>query len=431
MVSYEPELVKGCLEFLPPESLKYDYIIRTIQEQFATYGFLPIKTPTLEFDELAKAEILPSEEDEAVSDRFKLQDKGGRKLALRHEFTYQLARIFKQNPTIKLPLRRYQIGSNFRDEPTSPGRYKEFTQCDADIIGDESVHADADCLALAASIIKKLDINAEIHVNHRKLIESILESVHIQAKAQVMREIDKLDKLGEDTVKTNLKKYADANQILTLFKLLEKDLAFFVAHLFEGAEELQKIVDLGKRYGYNAMYSPFLVRGLSYYTGLTIEVKASGKFSIGGGGRYDKVAGKFLHRAIPSIGISFGVERLMDLVETKPQPLTLLVISLDQEQQALELVQEARKSGVATLFSAEKPGKALEYANAYKVRYAAFVGQDEIKKKKVKLKNLETGHEELFTEKQLIQHLIKAQSDSSARATPEAERSEGNDKNVD
>ncbi len=427
MVNYEPELVKGCPEFLPPDSIKYEYIKKIIETEFEAFGFLPVKTPTIEFEELAKAEMLPNEEDEAISDRFKLQDKGGRRLALRHEFTYQLARIFKQNPTIKLPFRRYQIGSNFRDEPTGPGRYKEFTQCDADIIGDDSPYADADCLALTASIIHALDIDAKIHVNNRKLMNAILESLKIEAKASVMRELDKLEKLGEDMVKANLKRYADANQILTLFKLLEKDLSFFVKNLFDGAEELKKIISLGKNYGYKVVYDPLLVRGLSYYTGLTIEVRSSGKFSLGGGGRYEGVAGKFIRRPIPSVGISFGIERLMDIVSLKRRPPSVIVISLGQENEALEFVQEARKAKIATIFSSEKPGKALEYANAYDIGYAVFVGPEEVKKKKIKLKNLQSGEELFLTEKQALQRL-SAQSDSSKE---DSDRSEGNDKKVD
>ncbi|MEK6824598.1 MAG: HisS family protein, partial [Nanoarchaeota archaeon] len=265
MTTYEPDTVKGFPEFLPPQSQKYAAVQHAVEQQFKLHGFLPIKTPTVEFDELMRPDT-QGPEDEAVSSRFKLQDRGGRNLGLRYEFTFQLARIFKQHPNIKLPFRRYQIGSVFRDEPTSSGRYREFVQCDADIIGDASLEADAECLALWSDIMKSLGIKAEIHVNHRKLANAILDSVQISQKAEVMHEIDKLDKLDEDTVKANLKKYADTNQVLTLFKLLEKDLAFFVSNMFDGADDIIKLRELGKKHGFTLVFDPLLVRGLSYYT---------------------------------------------------------------------------------------------------------------------------------------------------------------------
>ena len=253
MVIYEPDTVKGFPEFLPPQSQKYAAVQHEIEQQFKLHGFLPIKTPTIEFDELMRPDT-QDPEDEAVSNRFKLQDRGGRNLGLRYEFTFQLARILKQHPNIKLPFRRYQIGSVFRDEPTSSGRYREFVQCDADIIGDASLEADAECLALWNDIVKSLGIKAEIRVNHRKLANAILDSVQISQKTEVMHEIDKLDKLDEDTVKANIKKYADTNQVLTLFKLLEKDLAFFVSNMFDGAEDIIKLRELGKKHGFKIEY---------------------------------------------------------------------------------------------------------------------------------------------------------------------------------
>lgn len=402
---YEPDTVKGFPEFLPPESQKFEAVRRTVEEQMMRHGFLPLKTPTIEFDELARSERIGNE-DEAVSDRFKLQDKGGRNLALRHEFTYQLARIFKQHQDIKLPFRRYQIGSVFRDEPTATGRYREFTQADADAIGDDSVEADAECVSLANDIMHALGIESEIHVNNRRLMNAILESVHIQQKAEVMRELDKLDKLGEDAIKTNLKKYADANQILTLFKLLEKDLSFFMKNLFDGAEELFKLKDMGKWYGYTVKFNPFLVRGLSYYTGNVFECRAQGeKNALGGGGRYAKVAGKFVNKDLSSVGISFGIERLMEHAKIALPRTKVMIISIDQPAAAIMLTQRLRKEGIYALVSMEKVGKSLEYANAYDIPHVVFVGKEEMKKKKYKIKNLQSGEEKECIESSLIKQL--------------------------
>ncbi|MEK6898707.1 MAG: histidine--tRNA ligase [Nanoarchaeota archaeon] len=406
MVFFEPETVKGFPELLPPESQKFEKIKKTIKQTYENYGFIPIKTPSVEFDELMRSESI-GDEDEAISDRFRLQDKGGRNLGLRYEFTFQLARIFKQHPTLKLPFRRYQIGSVFRDEPTGPGKYREFTQADADIIGDSSIEADAECLAMAKDLLDKLSIESTIIANNRKLMNALLESVQIQNKNAVFRELDKIDKLGEDMVKANLKKHADSGQILTLFKLLEKDLNFFVKNLFEGADELFKLQQLGKSYGFEIKFNPFMVRGLSYYTGNIFELKAQGKHSIGGGGRYDKVVGKFTGKQIPAVGISFGIERLMEYADIEQDQTKVIVISIDQERESIRIGQKLRRENISTIVTKEKIGKALEYADSYGIENAIFIGHDEIKKKKLKLRNMKTGKEEYLTEKQIMTKLAK------------------------
>src|SRR3989338_6388609 len=257
--------VKGFQDFLPPVSLKRKAVRQVIEEYFRRYGFLHIETPIIELDELMRPDTLQTE-DEAVLDRFRLKDRGGRNLGLRYEFTFQLARIFKQNPTIKLPFRRYQIGENFRDEPVGPGRFRQFTQCDADIIGDSSIDSEAELLSMINDILCELKIDAEIYVNNRKLVNALIESVQIKETSAVMRELDKLEKLGEDLVKSNLRKYADTNQILTLFKLLEKDLAFFINNGFDGAPEVEELAKKCKRYGFNVILQSTMMRSLSYYT---------------------------------------------------------------------------------------------------------------------------------------------------------------------
>ena len=355
-----------------------------------------------------RSDKLLGEEDEAVSDRFKFQDRGARNIGLRYEFTFQLARIFKQHPNIKLPFRRFQIGSVFRDEPTSSGRFKEFMQCDADIIGDSSIEADAECLVAGNDIMRSLRIPAEIQVNNRKLMVAILESVGLERKNEILKELDKIDKLGEDAVKTNLKKYADTNQVLTLFKLLEKNLEFFIKNLFDGADELFKLQQIGKQYGFALKYNPFLVRGLSYYTGNIFEFKISGtKNSIGGGGRYDKLVGKYLGRDIPAVGISFGMERLFELADIELENKQVMIISLDQDKEARGLAQRLRANKIECIISTDKIGKSMEYANSYEIKYVIFLGSEEIKKEKYKLKDMLSGKEQYFTEKQIVSKLTK------------------------
>ena len=186
------ETAKGFKDYLGEEAEKREKITEIIKEVFKSYGFEPAETPIIEYEEFVKGD---NEKDEAVSDIFKLEDKGKRKLALRYELTFSLKRIAKQQ---KIPYRRYQIGSVFRDEPVSANRFRQFTQADADIIGS-SLKDDAEIMKIASDVMEKLGIKCEIFFNNRKLLNEILEELKIQKKdkSQVLKEIDKLDKLPE------------------------------------------------------------------------------------------------------------------------------------------------------------------------------------------------------------------------------------------
>jgi len=401
----EIDTVKGFQDFLPPESQKRQAVKQIIEKWFNLYGFGLVETPIIEFDELMQKE----ENDEAISDRFKLKDRGNRELGLRYEFTFQLARILKRNPTIKMPFKRYQIGEVFRDEPVSSNRFRQFTQCDADVIGDSSVEADAECLALVSDILKELKINAEIEVNNRKLLTSLIKSVEISKVEGVMKELDKIEKIGEDQVKSNLRKYTSANQILTLFKLFGKDLKFYKQNAFEGVEELEDLIESCGFYGFKVRFNPYLVRGLSYYTGNIFEFKEQGKRdAIGGGGRYDKTVGKYLSRDVPAVGISFGLERVTALADISiSEGVKALLISISQEKATIGLAKKLRKDGISCIVSFDKPSKAMEYANSLGVGYVVFVGTEEINSKKFKLKNMDSGDEKLVSDKELIKVLEK------------------------
>lgn len=386
------EKVKGFRDIFYPESMQREKIRQVAENKFKLFGFLPLETPTIEYDELLKGD---NEGDEAVSDRFKLQDKGKRKLGLRFEFTVQLSRIFKEYPNIKLPFKRYQIGSIFRDEPLRADRYREFTQADADIIGDGSIRADAECLALAKSILDELNIKAEIKVNNRKLLNSILSNLKIKDKQQqILREIDKMDKLSEQEVKRNLKKIISENQIKSLFNLLGKDLNYFVKNNFSGAEEIEELRNLGKIYDFDIIFTPILMRGFSYYTGNVWEIWSRDKKSaLGGGGRYDDKVGKYANKKIPAAGISFGT--LFDY-SVRAEGTEYLIVSLNQDKEAVKLAQKLREKGKSCTIYYGKPSKALEYANSYSIQNAIFVGEKEIKAKKFKVKDLKTGKESVL-----------------------------------
>ncbi len=403
----EIETVKGFQDFLPPESLKRDAVKKVIEKWFKLYGFFPVETPLIEFDEVMRSDTLPSEEDEAVSDRFKLQDRGGRNLGLRYEFTFQLSRIFKQNPILKLPFKRYQIGEVFRDEPTTAKRFRQFTQCDIDVVGDSTTNADAECLSLFSEILKELKIDFEIQVNNRKLLHSIIESVQIEQVKNVMKELDKFNKISIDEMKLNLKKYASINQVLTLLKILEKDIPFFEKNAFSGVEILKELIEKCNHYNVKLKFNPYLARGLGYYTGNIFEIVSNeSKSSIAGGGRYDRTVGKYAGKEIPAVGISFGLERVTELatIDAESIPKTLL-ISISQDIPTIKLAQKLRKSNISCSIEFGKPTKALEYANSLKIPNVIFIGEEEMGKKKFKLKNMLSGKEELLSEKQLINKL--------------------------
>ncbi|MEK6894294.1 MAG: histidine--tRNA ligase [Nanoarchaeota archaeon] len=408
---YQPENVKGFEDYLPNESQKREKIKEIAKKYFKLYGFLPVETPTIEFDELMRSDV--GEEDEAVRDRFRLRDRANRNLGLRYEFTFQLARIFKQNPNIKLPFRRYQIGSVFRDENIKVGRTREFTQCDIDIVGDPTIKAEAECLAVADDILKELKIeNVEIQINNRKLVDEIIKSVQIQEKQAVLREIDKIEKIGEDQVKMNLKKFADSNQILSLFKLMEKDVSFFKDNMFEGSQELVDLIQKCKELGVKVIFNPKLMRGFNYYTGCVFEILV-GKTALLGGGRYDKLVGKYIpNKEIPAVGLSFSVEAVMGLCQKEINQLQIentkaIVISIEKDKESIKLTQNLRKNNISCIINSNGPGKALEYANSYQIQYAIFVGKDEIKQKKFKLKDLTSGEESLLSEKSLISKILR------------------------
>jgi histidyl-tRNA synthetase len=404
----EVDTVKGFQDYLVPDSLKRSAVKSIIEKNFRLHGFAPIETPIVEFDEIMRSES-PSEEDEAVSDRFRLQDRAGRNLGLRYEFTFQLSRIFKQNPNLKLPFRRYQIGEVFRDEPIGRNRFRQFVQCDADIIGDSSMNADAECLLLVKDILDELKIKSEIQVNNRKLLKALIESVQITDLKNVMRELDKIDKVGADEVKSNLRKYADPNQILTLFKLLEKGLPFFLENAFEGAAELAALVEKCNECGIKEVkINPFMVRGFGYYTGNVFEIKVAGeKSTIAAGGRYDNTVGKFSLRQIPAVGISFGLDRVTELANVKVEQTKVMLISIDQDKQTTKLAKTLRKEGISCITSSEKIGKALELANALEIQRVIFIGESEIEEKKFKLKDMKSGEEKLLSESRLISALRK------------------------
>ncbi len=369
-------LVKGFNDYTGDEAKKRSKIKRILAEAFEKYGFEPAETPVIEYEEFVRGAESQAQ-DEAISDIFRLKDKGKRKLALRYEFTFQLKRIAKNK---KLPYKRYQIGPVFRDEPVSANRFRQFTQADADIISS-SIKDEAEILSMTSDILNTLGIDFTINVNNRKVLNEILEERGIKNKEQVIREIDKLDKLPEKSVKENLKKYG-AEKILLIFKKQE---SYFKK--YNSYKEIEELKEYCRIYRVNVKFSPSLARGLAYYTGNIFEIKTSSfKEAICAGGTY-------VLDGLNGTGISFGLERLSTLSKTKPEARKILIISLNQDKEAVRLAQKLRKKGNSVSIFYRKPSKALEYANSYSIEKVIFVGAEEVKKKKFKVKDMKSGKE--------------------------------------
>ncbi len=381
------DLVKGFKDFIGKEMDKRVFITEIIQRTFAKYNFDYVETPIIEYEEFVKGENV---NDEAISDIFRLQDKGKRNLALRYEFTFQLKRIAKNK---KLPFRRFQIGPVFRDEPVSGNRLRQFTQCDVDIVGS-TIKDEAEILAITKEILDALKIKCVIYVNNRKLLNEILSDLRIENKEEVIRVLDKIDKLPLKDVKKNLKELG-AEKVLDV--VLQKETAFTKYQAYSEIAELKKYC---KYYGVEVKFCPFLARGLSYYNGNIFEIKSTIKETICAGGSY-------MVGANQATGISLGLERLQAVTNIAVKPNKILIVSLNEDKKAIELAQKLRKKGEYVSLYFGKPSKAMEYANSYEIAKVIFVGAQEVRRKKFKIKDMKTGREKtLILEKRRKRNIV-------------------------
>ncbi len=373
------EPVKGFRDFSGEEAEKRAEIRNVIVSTFEKYGFEPAETPIIEQEEFVRGENV---NDEAVSDIFKLQDRGKRNLALRYEFTFQLKRLMQNK---KLPYKRYQIGPVFRDEPVSANRFRQITQCDIDTIGS-TIKDDAEILAVSNETMKKLGIEPIILINNRGLLNEILDDNKIKEKdkEQVLREIDKYDKVGEKEVKANLKKLG-AEKIIDALKKGEK---YFSK--FESYKEVLELMKYCKLYGVKVLFSPTLIRGLSYYNKNVFEIKTKNiKETIIAGGSY-------MFNGVQCTGVAFGLDRIAMLAKISVNKEKTLVISLEQDKTAVELARKLRSKDAIVSVYYGKPSKALEYANSYDFGKVIFVGEKEVKAKEFKVKDMKTGNESIL-----------------------------------
>ena len=381
------ETIKGFKDYTGEEARKRAEIKKILIDSFEKYGFEPAETPVIEYEDFVKGNNV---QDEAVSDIFKLQDRGKRRLALRYELTFQLKRLMKNK---KLPYKRFQIGPVFRDEPVSSNRFRQFIQCDVDIVGS-NIKDDAEILAVTKEILDKLRIKAILNIGNRELLNEILDDQGIKEnKEQILREIDKLNKLSEREVKNNLKEFG-AEKLISILK--NKEAYFKKFKPYKDIEELKRYC---KFYGIKAVFQPSLVRGLSYYNKNVFEIKTKKfKESLIGGGSY-------MFNNVQCTGISFGLDRIATLSNIKLKNERALIISLNQDKEAIKLAQALRKNCKNVNLFYGKPSKALDYANSYGIEKVIFIGKEEIKMKKFRLKDMKTGKEILLNLNTIIKAL--------------------------
>ena len=382
--------------------------LRTI---FELHGYGPLETPSLERYDVLTSKYAGGEE--ILKEMFRLKDQGNRDLALRFDLTVPLARFIASNPNLKMPFKRYAIGSVYRDGPLKAGRYREFAQCDADAVGDPTTKADAEFVRMALRAFEKLGLDVVVKVNSRKVLDAVLEKAGVgseKAESAILS-IDKLAKIGREGVEKELKRKGIEDAAIG--RLMEcisvsgsngEKLAELKKTIGGIADEVEQVLELAD--SENAEFDPSLARGLAYYTGTVFEAflrDSEIKSSVAAGGRYDKMIGNFVgnNREYPAVGISFGLDVIADALKAKKPAAEssvtrALVVSIGEDKKAMQAAEKLREKGVNTDADLTgKVGRAVEYANSYGIPFVVFVGKKEAAEGKVKIKDMKTGDEKI------------------------------------
>ncbi len=412
---------KGTRDFLPEEKILRQEIETKLRQVFERYGFSPAETPILERYDVLSSKYAGG--DEILKETFKLKDQGDRELALRYDLTVPLARVVAMNPTLKMPFRRYQIGVVFRDGPLKAGRYREFTQCDVDVIGSSSMRQDAELINLALDVFKAIKVKARIEVNNRKILDALMETAQIPEEKRIaaILSIDKLKKLGLEAVKKELQeKGIFAEPIENLCKWItikgtndEKIKALKKILLNKQClQEMEEVLS----YAPDAIFEITLARGLAYYTGTVFEAFAEESTitsAIAGGGRYDNMIGLFKGSgSIAAVGISLGLDTVMDVLKAQQQEVKksvtqVFVLPIKEFKEGSKVAQELRDAGINTEIDVmdRNVSKNFDYANVQGIPYVIVIGPEEVKEKKIKVKDMQSGKEAVMTVREIIKKL--------------------------
>ena len=423
------EVPLGFVDRKEKELLIRDFLISVIKEVMINYGFQYLETPSLEYTESIGKFLPDVERPDGGVFSFKDENKW---LSLRYDLTAPLARYVAKNfMELPKPFKRFQLGTVWRNEKPGPGRFREFLQFDADIVGTNNPMADVELCVMISEILEKCGLDKKdytIKFSTRKLSEEVFEKLNIESsnlKLKILRSLDKIDRLGWEEVKKLLStgrkdKSGDftegANLSSKQIKIIEE--IFFLKKVVPAktADEIKIIKDYFKIFDFNNYsFDPSLIRGLQYYTSIVFEVNLNfevkndkGKSiqfgAIGGGGRYDDLVKNFGNFDCPSTGISIGIDRLIYALLQKKnfrikslKPVVICVFEKENLKKYIRILKILRKSKIsAEIYPGEgKLKKQLEYANKIKSPAVILYGENEIKSKKIKFKSLETGKEKL------------------------------------
>jgi histidyl-tRNA synthetase len=447
----KPSIPKGTRDFSPAEMQRRNYIFETIRSVFLLHGFQQIETPAME--NLSVLEGKYGEEGDKLLFRIlnsgpvvddinktdsdiklsEITEKG-----LRYDLTVPFARYVVQHRNeITFPFKRFQVQPVWRADRPQRGRYREFYQCDVDIIGSDSLLNEVELIQIIDEVYSRLNISVIININNRKVLQGIAEVMGVPGKMlQLASALDKIEKVGIEKVVEELKKDKDfekaidksvpfleiasrdsttENLISTLKNLLRNSVVGT-----KGIEETETIFSFAKNSESktkNALYfNPLLARGLNYYTGTIFEVKSTWVQigSICGGGRYDDLTGIFGLPNVSGVGISFGVDRIYDVMEelklfdalqTEQTSTQILFVNFGEKEEihCLKMVTELRSKGIATELypDRDKIKKQMSYADSRRIPFVAFIGEEEMKSGKVKLKDMKSGEESVVGTEQI------------------------------
>ena len=422
MKKAEPRTLAGFMELLPNEQILFNQMKEKIQKTYEKFGFLPLDTPILELSEVLLAKA--GGETEKQIYRF---EKGDTDISMRFDLTVPLAKYVAKNyGNLSFPFRRYQIGKVYRGEKAQKGRFREFYQCDIDIIGDGELGLinDAEIPSVIYHLIKELGFEEfTICINNRKILNGLYASLNQEKNAtEILRIIDKIEKIGKRAVREELNKLGleemQVNQILEFIEIegttdekLEKleNLGIQNEQYQTGVAELKEVIKNIRLFGVpdtNFKVDLTIARGLDYYTGTVYETFLNNYRELGSvcsGGRYENLAEYYTDKKLPGVGISIGLTRLfyklneLNVIHASKKSIAeiLIIPMVEDLEQPIILATKLRNAGINTeIYLNDKKLKAkFKYADKLKIPYVIVIGEDEIKTQTIKLKNMETGEE--------------------------------------
>lgn len=423
MNKIEPRTLAGFMELLPNEQILFNQIKETIEKTYKKYGFLPIDTPVVELAEI----LLAKAGGETEKQIYRFQ-KGDTDLALRFDLTVPLAKYVAKNyGNLSFPFRRYQIGKVYRGERAQKGRYREFYQCDIDIIGDGELGLinDAEIPSIIYTIFRNLGFkDFTIRINNRRILNGIFESVNQKENSEeILRIIDKIEKIGKDNVIEEFEKIGlSKEQIQKIIDFIEiqgtsdekikklENLGIQNETFNQGVKELKTVIENVRLFGVpdeNFGVDLTIARGLDYYTGTVYETFLNDYRELGSvcsGGRYENLAEYYTNKNLPGVGVSIGLTRLfsklneLNIIKAEKKSVAeILIVPMTEDlKESIKLATKLRSAGINTeVYLNEKKIKAkFKYADKLEIPYVIVIGEDEIKENMVTIKNMKTGEEE-------------------------------------